>query len=230
MDDDSALVPVQTHPWEKRLRQITLVIARLGLAYLFFSQLFWKLPPRFGCGPGPGFTFTHVGRDGELVRGSGICDWTGIQAVFDDPGRRFLVTWDQDGNSLLSIRLGPLVTLNGQFVERVVQPNMGLFGWAVFFGEAFVALSMFMGLFSRAGALVSLLLSIQLMLGLGGVWDPVAGINEWEWSYHLMILLSVVLLGSPSGRILGIDKWLRPRLARAAAEGKRVARLLLALG
>ena len=33
------------------LYKVTMVIARVALAYLFFTQLFWKLPPQFGCGP-----------------------------------------------------------------------------------------------------------------------------------------------------------------------------------
>ena len=35
---------------DQRIYKICMVIARLGLAYLFFTQLWWKLPPDFGCG------------------------------------------------------------------------------------------------------------------------------------------------------------------------------------
>ena len=44
-----AAADVATPAWEERLRKITIVIACLGLAYLFLTQLFWKLPPTFGC-------------------------------------------------------------------------------------------------------------------------------------------------------------------------------------
>jgi hypothetical protein len=66
------------------------------------------------------------------------------------------------------------------------------------------------------------------MLGLAGAWDPPTALNEWEWSYHLMILLSLVLLGAASGRFFGLDALLRPRLAAAADDGKRLAKALLA--
>jgi hypothetical protein len=214
--------------WEAPLLRIVVVIGRLGLAFLFFSQLFWKLPPRFGCGPGPGFVFTTAGANGEMVRTSGLCDWVGIEAVYAGAERRFLVVKGPDGGTLFSIGLDPLVKLNGWFVEKVVQPTFGLFGWLIFLAEAFVAVSMFLGLFSRAGALVSLLLSLQLMLGLAGIWNPAAQIQEWEWSYHLMILVSLLLLGLAPGRILGLDALLRPRLAVPAGQGSRLARLLLA--
>jgi uncharacterized membrane protein YphA (DoxX/SURF4 family) len=229
MEHGSAPAAATRFAWEDPLRRITVVLGRLGLALLFFTQLFWKLPPRFGCGPGNGFSFTHFDDKGQLVRTSGLCDWVGIEASYADQDRRFLVTPGPDGGRLFSIGLGPLVKLNGLFVEGVVQPAFGLFGWAIFLLEAFIAVSMLLGLFTRAGALASLFLSLQLMLGLAGIWNPAAQINEWEWSYHLMILLSLVLLGLAPGRILGVDAWLRPRLTAAAEGGNRVARLLLAL-
>jgi hypothetical protein len=38
-----------TPAWDSRLQKIVVFAGRLGLAYLFFTQLFWKLPPAFGC-------------------------------------------------------------------------------------------------------------------------------------------------------------------------------------
>ncbi len=35
--------------WESVLRKLVVVIGRIALAYLFFSQLWWKLPPTYGC-------------------------------------------------------------------------------------------------------------------------------------------------------------------------------------
>ena len=34
-----------TPTWDIRLQKIVVFVGRLGLAYLFFTQLFWKLPP-----------------------------------------------------------------------------------------------------------------------------------------------------------------------------------------
>ena len=60
-----------------------MVIARLALAYLFFGQLFWKLPPSFGCPPDFAFTTGGV-KDGyvQLQRTSGLCDWMGVEQVW----------------------------------------------------------------------------------------------------------------------------------------------------
>ena len=35
--------------WEETLKKVVIVVGRLALAYLFFTQLFWKMPPTFGC-------------------------------------------------------------------------------------------------------------------------------------------------------------------------------------
>ena len=227
MGESAESVPIRPFAWEEPLRRIALVIARLGLAFLFFSQLFWKLPPQFGCGSE--FDFSSEGPDGALIRKSGLCDWVGLESVYADRERTFFVIPSSDGGTLFSIGLDPLVKLNGVFVSHVVQPTFGAFGWAIFLAEAFVAATLFLGLLSRGGALVALLLSLQLMLGLAGAWDPATHLNEWEWSYHLMVLLSLVLLGIAPGRIFGLDALLRPRQAASAARGRWLAKLYLAL-
>jgi hypothetical protein len=214
--------------WDARLHRLAVLVGRLGLAYLFFTQLFWKLPPAFGCGEG--FAFTAVAEDGSAAKGEGLCHWLGVQSVWSTRDRSLLVTdLNNDGSPDIQAPLGWAVALNGSFVESVVRPNIGLFGWLVFLAEAFIVVSMLFGLLTRLGALVSLGLSIQLGLGLGGVYDDVLGVHEWEWTYHLMVLLSVVLLGVAPGRVLGVDAWLRPRLVAAWAAGSRAARWLLAM-
>jgi hypothetical protein len=71
---------VKVTSWENNLRKAALVLARLTLAYLFFTQLFWKLPPTFGCPPD--FAFTTASVEGRLQRTSGLCDWIGVEAVW----------------------------------------------------------------------------------------------------------------------------------------------------
>jgi hypothetical protein len=89
--------------------------------------------------------------------------------------------------------------LNDLFVENVVMPNIGWFGWLIWLAEAFIAFSLFLGIFSRLGALVAQGVSTQLMLGLA------------------------------PGRVLGLDALLpRPRLTAAADRGGRPAKLLVA--
>lgn len=215
--------------WEQRLLKVALLIGRVGLAYLFFSQLFWKLPPQFGCGDGP-FAFSSTNAGGQLVRTAGLCDWLGIESVYAHQERSFFITdFNNDGSPEIGFGLGLPVALNGAFVDKVVIPYLGLFGWLIWLAEAFIAVSLFFGLFSRLGALVSLGISLQLMLGLAGAWDPGADLQEWEWTYHMIVLMSIVMLGLAPGRIWGVDAWLRPRLAAAAEKGSGLARWALVL-
>ncbi len=79
-----------------------------------------------------------------------------------------------------------------------------------------------MGFMSRLGALVAIGMSLQLTVGLAHTPD------EWEWSYILMVLLSVVLFGLAPGRYFGLDRLLRPRLKVLKDRGSLVGRLLLA--
>src|SRR5262245_58683773 len=74
--------------WERQLQRVVLVLARLGLAYLFFTQLWWKAPPTFGC-PAD-FHFT-TGAPGQLQRSSGLCDWIGIESVYATQPRPIFV-------------------------------------------------------------------------------------------------------------------------------------------
>jgi hypothetical protein len=214
--------------WERRMRQALLVVARLGLAYLFFSQLFWKLPPRFGCPPDFSFTTGGVDANGrvQLQRTSGLCDWIGIEIVWSELPRRFLVTnLDNRGGPELALNLGWAVRLNGSFLEGFVEPNIRWFGWIIWGAEAFIFVSLFLGLFSRLGGLVSIGISAQLALGLAGISNP----YEWEWSYLLMVFLSLAVFAVAPGRTVGVDAWLRPRLQRAAVGGNRLAGVLALL-
>ena len=204
--------------WEERLARAAIVIGRLGLACLFFTQLFWKLPPTYGCPPD--FAFTTEGPNGQLVRTSGLCDWIGVESVWAHRQHKLLVV---DG---FGLDVTPLAAINGAIIDNVVKPNIRWLGSLIWAGDAFVFLSMLLGLFTRLGALVALALSAQLMIGLAGISDPF----EWEWGYNQMVLLSILMLGLAPGRIFGLDARLRPRLAEAAEQGNRLARLALALG
>ncbi len=211
--------------WEGRVRQALLVVGRLGLAYLFFSNLFWKMPPRFGCPDDFAFTTGSVDANGRLrlQRTSGLCDWIGVEIAWSDQPRRIFVTdMSSLGGPKLSLNVDWAARLNGRILEGFVQPNIRWFGWLIWGAEAFIFLSLFLGLFSRLGGLVAIAISGQLALGLAGISSP----YEWEWSYNLMVLLSLVLFAFPPGRVLGLDTWLRPRLQQAAGEGNRLARYL----
>lgn len=87
----------------------------------------------------------------------------------------------------------------GDLIESVVLPNFTLFAWLVFLAELAVGLSLLFGLFTRAGALLGLLMSINLGIGLLEV--P----GEWPWSYLMMAMWHGALLVSNSGTLWGLD-------------------------
>jgi len=212
--------------WENRLRQAMIVLGRVALGYLFFTQLWWKVPPTFGCPADFAVTTGTVdaNRQARLQRTSGLCDWIGIESVWANAPHPILVAdLKPIGGPALSVDIGPLARLNAVFLDNVAIPNIRWFGYAVWGMEAFIFISLFLGVFSRLGALVAVAQSAQLWIGLAGISNP----NEWEWSYNLMVVLSLLMLGLTPGRFLGVDAWLRPRLARAAERGNRLAGALL---
>jgi hypothetical protein len=214
--------------WETRLRSAALVIARLGMAYLFFTQLVWKAPPRFGC-PAD-FAFTTAKEDTasrvDLKRTSGLCDWLGIEQVYSTQSRPLLVTaFEGPAAPRISVDIRPLAQLNGLFLKSAVMPGIRFWGWVIFLTEAFIVTSMSLGLLSRLGGLLAIAMSTQLLVGLAGIPNP----PEWEWSYILMVLLSLILFAFVPGRVLGLDAWLRPRLLRAGAKSNWLAAALAQL-
>jgi hypothetical protein len=209
--------PVAAPRWELRLQQAALILLRVGLAYLFFTQLWWKLPPTFSC-PSD-FRFTS-GTPTQLQRTSGLCDWIGIEAVYaNEPRPFFVANIDNRGAPEIAIDLGWAAKLNGAFIEGVVKPNIAWFGYVIWASEAFIFVSLFFGLFSRLGGLVAIGIGTQLMLGLGGIGNP----YEWEWAYNNIVLLAILAFAFAPGRHLGLDALLRPRLLAAAAKGNRIA-------
>jgi hypothetical protein len=177
---------------ERTITVLAITIASIGLGYLFFTQLWWKLPPDFGCRN----DFTR----GGLLK---------AEIVGSNPGPEIYVP------------IGWATQANAAFIENFVQPNIRWFGYVIWGTEAWIFLSMCLGFFSRLGALAAIGMSTQLMIGLGHT--P----NEWEWSYILMLLLSIVMFGLAPGRYFGLDRLLRPRLKVLSERGSRVGRLLL---
>lgn len=210
--------------WEERLQKIFLVLARLTLGYVFFTQLFWKLPPTFGCPADFAFTTGTVenGR-AQLKRTSGLCDWIGIESVWAKAPHPVLVAdMRSAGGPNFSVDIGLLAAGNGAFIDGFVKPNITWFGNVVWGMEAFIAVSMILGLFSRAGALVGFAQAMQLWVGLAGISNPF----EWEWSYNWMPVLALLLFAYAPGRIFGLDALVRPRLLTAAEKGNTLAGLL----
>jgi uncharacterized membrane protein YphA (DoxX/SURF4 family) len=110
--------------------------------------------------------------------------------------------------------------LHEAFVKNFVIPNLSWMGWLIWLMEAFIAISLILGLFTRLGALVGFIQSVNLFIGLSAV--PF----EWYWTYGMMYTLHMIFFFVPPGRTLGIDALLRKRLAPAAVQGRRLARLV----
>ena len=208
------------------LYKVCMVIARLGLAYLFFTQLFWKLPPKFGCGADFAFPKPAEQNYYDSNKSSGLCYWMGLESIFASQPRRVLVAdmrsagWPDFG-----VNITPLAKLNGILLDNLFIPNIRVFGWLVWLFEFWVFLSMTLGLFTRLGALAALGITLQLYIGLANIPRPF----EWEWTYGIIIALSIAMLGAAAGRILGVDSWLRRKLAGPAERGNRLAKIGLLL-
>jgi hypothetical protein len=170
------------------LGQVGLVLTRLIIGYLWLNQLGWKIPPQFGC-PAD-FAVSASLND----RTTGLCDWVGLMTIYSR------------------------LPLHAAFVENFVAPNLAWMGWFIWLMEAFIGLSLILGLVSRLGALVGLVQAANLFIGLSAV--P----TEWVWSYALLFTFHLLFFCIPPGRIWGIDAWLR---ARIRANDHGLARLLL---
>ena len=215
----------QTEPrWEERLRKVTMVLARLGLAYLFFANLGWKMPPDFGCGAN--FAFPVLNQEGKLdasKSGGGLCYWIGLESVYAPRARTvFIADMRPVGLPRIGVNIAPLAQLNALVIDNVIKPNLAVTGYLIWGAELLITLSLFFGLFSRLGGLVAVGISLQLYIGLANIPQP----YEWEWSYGQMVLLSILMVGLAPGRVWGIDAWLRRRFAQAKGP---LAALVMAL-
>ncbi len=104
-------------------------------------------------------------------------------------------------------------------LTNVFLTHFSLLGAGVWIAELLVGITLLFGLFTRFGALLALLLSMQLYIGLA--YAP----GEWYWTYGMLVLLALALIAVPAGRRLGIDQLLAPRLQHAARTS-RLAHLL----
>ena len=209
---------------EEMLRKGVLVIARLALAYLFFTQLWWKMPPTFGCPADFSFTTAMI-ENGRLrlQRTSGLCDWMGVEQAYSTQPRPLLVAnLDNRGEPEIAIDIAPIARLNGILLESVFMPTIRFTGWLLWLAEAAIFVLLLLGLFSRLGGLIAVAVSAQLMIGLSGIPNP----YEWEWAYNTIFVLSLLLFAFAPGRVFGVDAWLRPRLLAAKQRGSRFAGLL----
>jgi len=89
----------------------------------------------------------------------------------------------------------------GSLIENVVIPNFTLFAWGIFLAELAAGLSLLLGVFTRAGALLGLAMAINLGIGLLEV--P----GEWPWSYLMLAMWHATILVSNTEQQLNISQW-----------------------
>lgn len=109
------------------------------------------------------------------------------------------------------------------FLEGLVIPNFRLVGYLVLLTELFIGLSLLLGAFTRLGAVVGILMSLNIMLTVVSVPGETVGF------YVALIALHLLLSITRSGRNWGMDARLARKLAGKAANGNEMASFLVRL-
>ena len=100
--------------------------------------------------------------------------------------------------------------LQSVLVRDLVLPNIAFFGPLVYLIEVAIAVSLILGVFTRAGAALGALMAINLWLGLYNA--P----GEWPWTYMFLVVIQLLFVIDPPGRSLGTDAllWRRQTASR----------------
>ena len=114
----------------------------------------------------------------------------------------------------------PTVDLYRSFLQEVVVPHFHLFGWLLGFTEVAIGASLVLGAMTRAGALVSVLQAVNLLIAQGGT-------PEGPWIYVVLLAASLFILFTPSNRRFSIDSRLAPRLASGRSRPTYLKRVWL---
>jgi thiosulfate dehydrogenase [quinone] large subunit len=116
----------------------------------------------------------------------------------------------------------PTLDIYKSFLETIVVPNFYLFGWLLFIAEVLIGLSLLLGLFTRAGAIMATIQALNLLISQ-------ASTPEGLWIYLAILLANLIVLLTPTNRQLSLDRVLAPTFAEQASRGRRLARVALAL-
>ena len=98
----------------------------------------------------------------------------------------------------------PTLQVYRAFLQDVVVPHFRVFGWVLGFTEVAIGLSLVLGALTRAGALLSVLQSANLLLAQ-------ARTPDGPWIYLAMLAASLFVLFTASNRRCSVDRWLVPR-------------------
>jgi len=95
------------------------------------------------------------------------------------------------------------------FLANVVSPNLALFAELVRLGEMFAGVALLLGVFTRLGGLVGMILTLDYLAARGNMLSS-AALQSLDCSLCVLSAVSLVL---PTGRALGIDALLARRKA-----------------
>ncbi len=105
----------------------------------------------------------------------------------------------------------PVLPFYSGFLESVILPNLAVFGYLTLLTEAALGAFLLIGLATRFWALVGIAQTLAITLSV------LNAPNEWHWSYYLMLLAHIVLLGTAAGRSYGLDGIFRPIWRQSSA-------------
>lgn len=108
----------------------------------------------------------------------------------------------------------PVLGAFSSLIDTVVLPNFAIFAWGVFLAEIALAVFLILGLATRFWAVVGILQTVAIFLSVS------AAPHEWVWSYYLMGLAHLAVLGMAAGRVWGLDGWLRRRVTGSSVAAR----------
>ena len=105
------------------------------------------------------------------------------------------------------------------FLTSVVLPNAWFFAELVRLGEVITGVLLLLGFYTRLGGLIGVLLALNYITAKGGL----AHLSVWSGLDSTALVLSLLNVVLPTGRMLGVDHVLsffnrRPAPVKAAAE------------
>ena len=106
------------------------------------------------------------------------------------------------------------------FLQNIVVPNFFVFGWLVFLTESTIGLSLTFGVFTKAGALLGTLQSMNLLVAQGAT-------AEGPWLYLGIIAANLAALLTPSNRRLSFDGALARKLPASNGVWVRLVRWII---
>ncbi|HLY02752.1 MAG TPA: TQO small subunit DoxD [Candidatus Cybelea sp.] len=105
------------------------------------------------------------------------------------------------------------------FLVNAVAPNATVFAELVRFGEVCVGISLLLGLFTRIGGFVGVLLPLNYLAARGAL----GTLSGWSSIDGCLMLLSALSFALPTGRVAGLDALMsRPSVHRSTVVAELV--------